>query len=81
MFLLVNTFVAGPDNRGAVLSRHRTTGAAFDAMARQQRAVQRVHGARSWLPMIVVEVDANDLGRARSWVPRGMGRLIAEPEV
>jgi len=81
MFLLVNTFTASPQTRGSVISRHRSTDAAFDAMSRHQRAIKRRYGARTWLPLIVLSVDRPEMRSVSGVVPIGIGRLVAEPEV
>jgi len=73
MFLLVNTFLAGPQDRGQILSRHRSAAAAFRAQARHQRAVQRANGAGAWLPMIVLDVAPGQIPRHAQWVPMGAG--------
>ena len=73
MYLLVNTFLGGPEDRGQILSRHRTAGAAFRAQARQQRAVKRANGAGAWLPMIVLDVARGQIPRHAQWVPMGVG--------
>ena len=81
MFLLLNTFVGGPQTRGSVMSRHRSAETAFDAMAKAQRAIKRRHGANAWLSMIVVRVDASQQKSVSQWVPIGVGSLVAEPEL
>ncbi len=81
MFLVVNTFTASPQTRGSVISRHRSQSAAFDAMSRHQRAIQRRYDARTWLPMIVLAVARPELASVSDVVPMGVGALVDEPEV
>ncbi len=81
MFLLLNTFNRTPQTRGHVISRHRSQAAAFDAMFKTQRAVQRRLGRNHWVPMIVVHVDAAEQKSVSEWVPVGVGSMCAEPEL
>ncbi len=73
MYLLVNTFLAGPQDRGQILSRHRTAAAAFGAQARHQRAVKRANGAASYLPTAVYRAAPGQIARHAQWVPMGAG--------
>jgi hypothetical protein len=57
-FALVNTFSALPGHVGSVQSFHRTEAAAEKADKALQKAVKRANGKSSYLPTVIVEVDA-----------------------